>query len=99
MTMITATELKNHLGHYLHQAYREPVIISKTGRPSVVMLAYTDYDRLFLGMQQDAEKAANQRAMQALTKTQKEFRRLNKNKISLVDELIAERRVEAKQEK
>ncbi len=46
MACITATELKNHLGHYLHEAYREPVVISKTGRPSVVMLAYEDYQKM-----------------------------------------------------
>ena len=31
--VITATELKNNLGHYLNMAATEDVVISKNGRP------------------------------------------------------------------
>ena len=31
--VITATELKNNLGHYLNMAAAEDVVISKNGRP------------------------------------------------------------------
>ncbi len=43
---VTATELKTRLGRYLEAAAREPVIIEKSGRNAVVMLAYADYERL-----------------------------------------------------
>ena len=43
---VTATELKTRLGRYIEAAAREPVIIEKSGRNAVVMLAYADYERL-----------------------------------------------------
>jgi prevent-host-death family protein len=43
---VTATELKNRLGRYLDAAAREPVIVEKSGRDFVVMVAYADYERL-----------------------------------------------------
>jgi prevent-host-death family protein len=46
MMRVKATELKTRLGRYLDAAAREPVIIEKSGRDTVVMLAYADYERL-----------------------------------------------------
>jgi len=43
---ITATELKNHLGKYLGQSVKEPVIVEKSGRPSAVVLSYEEFERL-----------------------------------------------------
>ena len=43
---ITATELKNHLGKYLGQSIKEPIIVEKSGRPSAVVLSYEEFERL-----------------------------------------------------
>ncbi len=43
---VTATELKNRPGRYMDAAMREPVIVEKNGRNTVVILAYEDYERL-----------------------------------------------------
>jgi len=40
---ITATELNKRPGSYLTEAMRSPVIIEKTGKPAVVMVAYDRY--------------------------------------------------------
>lgn len=43
---ITATELNKRPGMTLESALREPVIIEKSGRPSVVMVSYERYREL-----------------------------------------------------
>lgn len=43
---ITATELNKRPGNYLNEAMKEPVIIEKTGRPTVVIVAYEQYMKL-----------------------------------------------------
>jgi len=40
---ITATELNKRPGTYLDRAGKEPVVIEKTGRPTVVMISYERY--------------------------------------------------------
>jgi len=42
----TATELNKQPGKYLTEAIREPVIIEKSGRPTVVMVSYDYYTKL-----------------------------------------------------
>lgn len=46
MLKVVATEVKQRLGQYLENAQSEPVIIQKSGRPSVVMLSFAEYERL-----------------------------------------------------
>lgn len=46
MEQVTATEVKNRLGTYLDHAALEPIIVAKSGRPFVVMLSYSEYQRL-----------------------------------------------------
>jgi prevent-host-death family protein len=46
MTTVTAAELAKHFGAYQDAAVREPVIITKNGRPRTVLLAYEDFQRL-----------------------------------------------------
>lgn len=46
MKTITATEAKNKLGAVIDAALAEPVMIEKSGRNSVVILAVSEYERL-----------------------------------------------------
>ncbi|NDE90157.1 MAG: type II toxin-antitoxin system Phd/YefM family antitoxin [Alphaproteobacteria bacterium] len=40
----TATTVKNKFGKVMDRALREPVVIQRSGRNSVVMIAYEDYE-------------------------------------------------------
>lgn len=46
MLNVAATEIKQRLGQYLESARSEPVVIEKSGRPSVVMISFAEYERL-----------------------------------------------------
>jgi antitoxin Phd len=46
MKTASATEVKNKLGQFFDAALAEPVIVEKSGRPSVVILSYSEYERL-----------------------------------------------------
>jgi prevent-host-death family protein len=46
MTIVTAAELSKNFGAYQDAALREPVIITKNGRPRTVLIAYEDFKRL-----------------------------------------------------
>lgn len=46
MKTITATNAKQNFGECITEAIREPLLINKSGRPSVVMLSYEEYQRL-----------------------------------------------------
>jgi prevent-host-death family protein len=41
-----ATHFKNRLGEYMQKVYQEPVIVEKSGKPSVVLISYDTYERL-----------------------------------------------------
>lgn len=43
---VTAAEVSKNFGAYQDAAVREPVIITKNGRPRTVLLAYEDFMRL-----------------------------------------------------
>ena len=43
---VTAAAVSKNFGAYQDAAVREPVIITKNGRPRTVLLAYEDYIRL-----------------------------------------------------
>lgn len=43
---VTAAEVSKNFGAYQDAAIREPVIITKNGRPRTVLLAYEDFMRL-----------------------------------------------------
>ena len=59
---ISATELNKHPGAILNAALREPVVIEKSGRSSVVMVSYEYYlelENAFWGARaESAEKSA-----------------------------------------
>ncbi|MFO0388120.1 MAG: type II toxin-antitoxin system Phd/YefM family antitoxin [Alphaproteobacteria bacterium] len=42
----SATDAKNNFGALMDAALREPIVIQRSGRNSVVMLAYEDYEHL-----------------------------------------------------
>ena len=42
----TATEVKNKFGKYSDIARKEPVIVEKTGRKAIVLIAFEEYERL-----------------------------------------------------
>lgn len=43
---VTAAEVSKNFGAYQDAAIRDPVIITKNGRPRTVLLAYEDFVRL-----------------------------------------------------
>ena len=43
---VTAAQVSKNFGAYQDAAVREPVIITKNGRPRTVLLAYEDFMRL-----------------------------------------------------
>ncbi len=43
MQTVTALEAKNRFGELLDKAQREPVTVTKQGRPSVVVMSTIDY--------------------------------------------------------
>jgi len=52
MRTITAIDAKNRFGQLLETAQREPVTVTKQGRPAAVMLSVEDYERM-RGMARD----------------------------------------------
>jgi antitoxin Phd len=46
MKKLAATQAKNNFGATMDAALAEPVLVEKSGRPSVVMLSLAEYDRL-----------------------------------------------------
>lgn len=46
MPTVTAAEVSKNFGAYQDAAIRDPVIITKNGRPRTVLMAYEDYMRL-----------------------------------------------------
>ena len=66
MRTVPASEMKNRLGAYIEVAQAEPVIVERSGRPSVVMLSIAEYERLkALEQHQWADLDAGYRAMAA----------------------------------
>ncbi len=49
MKSISASEAKIHFGVLLDNAQREPVTVSKQGRPVAVMMSIHDYEEMKLG--------------------------------------------------
>jgi len=46
MKTVTAAEASKNFGAFQDAAMRDPVVITKNGRPRTVLLAYEDYQRL-----------------------------------------------------
>jgi len=43
---LAATEAKNNFGAAMDAALAEPVMVEKSGRPSIVMISVAEYERL-----------------------------------------------------
>ena len=46
MLTVAATQVKNYLGRFFEAAQTEPVLVERSGRASVVMLSFAEYERL-----------------------------------------------------
>jgi prevent-host-death family protein len=46
MTAITSAEAQKNFGRYREQALSEPVVVTQYGKPSVVIISATEYERL-----------------------------------------------------
>jgi prevent-host-death family protein len=46
MTTVNATYAKQNFGACIADAIKQPVVIEKSGRPTVVMISYEEYQRL-----------------------------------------------------
>lgn len=46
MLTVAATQVKNYLGRFFEAAQTEPVLVERSGRASVVMLSFAEYQRL-----------------------------------------------------
>jgi antitoxin Phd len=46
MVTVSATEMKNKLGHYLQVALVEPVVVEKTKQQVAVLMSMKEYERL-----------------------------------------------------
>ena len=64
MKTFSALDAKNRFGQLLDAAQREPVTITKQGRPAAVMLSVGDYERI--------RGAARHRLLATIEQTQRE---------------------------
>ena len=46
LTAVPAAEVQKKFGYFQDQAIREPIIISKNGRPKTVLVSYEEFVRL-----------------------------------------------------
>jgi len=46
MTTVTSAEAQKNFGRYREQALAEPVVVTQYGKPSVVIVSATEYERL-----------------------------------------------------
>lgn len=66
MKEVTSSEFKTRFGEFLNVALREPLHITKSGKPSVVVLSSEEYEHLqsledaYLGIQAEQALARNQ---------------------------------------
>lgn len=45
MLTVAATQVKNYLGRFFEAAQTEPVLVERSGRASVVMISFAEYER------------------------------------------------------
>lgn len=64
MKTISAIDAKNRFGQLLDAAQRQPVTVTKKGRPAAIMLSVEDYERI--------RGAARRRLFDTIGQTQKE---------------------------
>ena len=64
MKTMSALDAKNRFGQLLDAAQREPITVTKKGRPAAVMLSLEDYERI--------RGAARRRLLATMEQAQKE---------------------------
>ncbi len=64
MRTVSAIDAKNRFGQLLEAAQREPVTVTKQGRPAAVVLSVEDYERM--------RGAANARLLDSVRRMQEE---------------------------
>jgi prevent-host-death family protein len=77
MKRVTALEARNRLGEVLEAAQRQPICITRNGRPSVVMISAETYAR--------RQRVARDRLCQALARAGKQAHALG-----LTDDALAQ---------
>ncbi len=81
MKSVTALEAKNRFGEVLEAAQRQPVSITRNGRPSVVMISAESYAR--------GQRMARERLRQAMLRAGEHATRQGMNN-GVVDELLVD---------
>lgn len=46
MAIVTSAEVQKNFGRYREQAIAEPVVVTQYGKPSVVIISASEYERL-----------------------------------------------------
>ncbi|ESS73585.1 prevent-host-death family protein [Methyloglobulus morosus KoM1] len=92
MRTMTSVEAQNRFGELLDAAQREPVTITRRGRPVAYVLSQHEYDAL----SQAHEKTNNQAAQAAAHAAIAAFR--GKGKGGAVERLLEDRRIDRERE-
>ncbi|MDJ0891524.1 MAG: type II toxin-antitoxin system Phd/YefM family antitoxin [Gammaproteobacteria bacterium] len=83
MRTVSAIDAKNRFGQLLEAAQREPVTVTKQGRPAAVVLSVEDYERM--------RGAANARLLDSVRQMQEEAAAAGLTEEAL-DELLTDER-------
>ncbi len=83
MRTVSAIDAKNRFGQLLEAAQREPVTVTKQGRPAAVVLSVEDYERM--------RGAANARLLASVRRMQDEAANAGLTE-EVLDELLKDER-------
>ncbi len=83
MRTVSAIDAKNRFGQLLEAAQREPVTVTKQGRPAAVVLSVEDYERM--------RGAANARLLESVRRMQEEAAAAGLTE-DVLDELLTDER-------
>ncbi len=83
MRTVSAIDANNRFGQLLEAAQREPVTVTKQGRPAAVVLSVEDYERM--------RGAANARLLDSVRRMQKEAAAAGLTE-EVLDELLTDER-------
>ena len=83
MRTVSAIDAKNRFGQLLEAAQREPVTVTKQGRPAAVVLSVEDYERM--------RGAANARLLDSVRRMQEEAAGAGLTE-EVLDELLTDER-------
>ena len=73
----TSTHVKNHFGEVAEAALREPVVIQKSGRNSLVLMAYADYENLMAQIDKKWGEKAKKAKQKGMIGTRKSGKLIN----------------------